>query len=253
MLRITTAFFALILFLSLLWLGGIWFTLFIMLVGLVAYAEFLQMNRIQLRSVATGISFALFIFWTLSPGLLRTDLFAFIFILLLTATIFSKKHTYMDVAIQVLGILYIGTAFKLLLQTRMKPDGLIVILFIMLMIWLTDSGAYYIGKYYGKKKLHPAISPNKTVAGAFGGVGFAIIGAIIFYFIFRDRFYFMDLLPMAVVISIAGQVGDLIESAIKRKAGVKDSGNILPGHGGILDRFDGLLMVIPVLYLLHWI
>lgn len=113
--------------------------------------------------------------------------------------------------------------------------------------WATDTGAYFVGLALGKTKLAPAISPHKTWEGALGGVAAAGLTALAFaVYLGRQP---VVLLLLGVCLSIAGQTGDLVESAMKRERAVKDSGNILPGHGGILDRFDSMLFVLPLLYL----
>lgn len=119
------------------------------------------------------------------------------------------------------------------------------------MIWATDSGAYFIGKATGKRKLWPEISPNKTVEGSLGGVVCALIVAILFGLFADMNATVLTLMAITVILSIFGQLGDLVQSAFKRHFNVKDSGNILPGHGGILDRFDSLLFVLPLLNLFH--
>jgi phosphatidate cytidylyltransferase len=119
------------------------------------------------------------------------------------------------------------------------------------MIWATDSGAYFIGKATGKRKLWPEISPNKTVEGSIGGVASALIIAVLFVLLTDINASVISLMAITVVLSIFGQIGDLVQSAFKRHFNVKDSGNILPGHGGILDRFDSLLFVLPLLHFFH--
>jgi phosphatidate cytidylyltransferase len=125
----------------------------------------------------------------------------------------------------------------------------------VLLTWTTDVGAYAFGRTFGKKKLIPSISPGKTVEGAVGGLGLAIVICLLYV-----RFILMPYAQLgltiqgavlfAIVISVAAQTGDLAESLLKREAGVKDSSRIIPGHGGILDRFDSLLFVMPVAFLL---
>jgi phosphatidate cytidylyltransferase len=119
------------------------------------------------------------------------------------------------------------------------------------MIWATDSGAYFIGKATGKTKLWPEISPNKTVEGSIGGVVSALLVAVLFAIFSEINATIFTLMAITVVLSIFGQIGDLVQSAFKRHFNVKDSGNILPGHGGILDRFDSLLFVLPLLHFFH--
>jgi phosphatidate cytidylyltransferase len=125
----------------------------------------------------------------------------------------------------------------------------------VLLTWATDVGAYAVGRAFGRKKLIPSISPGKTVEGAVGGLGLAIVICLLYV-----RFIMMPYAQLgltiqgavifAVIISIAAQTGDLAESLLKREAGVKDSSRIIPGHGGILDRFDSLLFVLPIAFLL---
>ena len=124
----------------------------------------------------------------------------------------------------------------------------------MLLTWATDVGAFTIGKNFGKRKLMPAVSPRKTVAGAVGGVGTAVLICLLYV-----RFVLMPVSQLGmtiegailfgIIVSVAVQTGDLAESLLKREAGVKDSSKVLPGHGGILDRFDGMLFALPIAYL----
>jgi len=121
--------------------------------------------------------------------------------------------------------------------------------------WSTDVGAYAFGRTFGRKKLIPSVSPGKTVEGAVGGLGLAIVMCLLYV-----RFILMPYAQLgltiqgavlfAIVVSVTAQTGDLAESLLKREAGVKDSSRILPGHGGILDRFDSLLFVMPIAFLL---
>lgn len=125
----------------------------------------------------------------------------------------------------------------------------------ILLTWSTDVGAYTFGRAFGKKKLIPSVSPGKTVEGAVGGLGLAIVICLLYV-----RFILMPYAQLgltiqgavlfAIVVSVAAQVGDLAESLLKREAGIKDSSRIIPGHGGILDRFDSILFVMPIAFLL---
>ncbi|MCP4682006.1 MAG: phosphatidate cytidylyltransferase, partial [Desulfobacterales bacterium] len=151
----------------------------------------------------------------------------------------------------VLGPIYIGIPLSMLLHIdKYYPDkGSIWIFFLFVVIFASDTGAFYFGRLFGKHKLYEAISPKKTWEGAIGGVISSIIAALWFLHIFQPHQVTPGILGLVVVLSIVGQIGDLAESMLKRNHGVKDSGGILPGHGGILDRIDGLLFAIPVLYL----
>jgi phosphatidate cytidylyltransferase len=116
------------------------------------------------------------------------------------------------------------------------------------LIWINDSFAYLIGSNFGRQKLFESVSPKKTVEGFLGGVFFSAIGS---YFIFKytNNLGFSNWLIISVIISVFGTIGDLIESKYKRQANVKDSGNLMPGHGGLLDRLDSAIFVAPFIYL----
>ena len=133
--------------------------------------------------------------------------------------------------------------------------GTVLVMFPVMITWATDTGAYAFGRMFGRHKLIPSVSPGKTVEGAIGGV---VLGAVIawlyIHFLLRPYAHLamlpLGILGFSIIISVVAQVGDLAESLFKRDAGVKDSGALLPGHGGILDRFDSLLFVLPSAYLL---
>ncbi len=148
----------------------------------------------------------------------------------------------------ILGALYIGTCALHLLLIRGFADGVAWILFLIVVIFSGDSGAYYIGRAMGKKKLCPAISSGKTVAGAVGGLLLNIISGMIMWFILLRHVDPRFVVPLVILLGAVGQIGDLAESIIKRASGVKDSGSLLPGHGGLFDRVDALLLSAPLLY-----
>src|SRR5699024_555454 len=130
--------------------------------------------------------------------------------------------------------------------------GLNYFLFILFIVWATDSGAYFVGKSLGKRKLWPAISPNKTVGGALGGIFLALIVGVLFHLIYPFDYSIGYIIMISFIISIVGQMGDLVASAIKRHFDIKDFGKIFPGHGGVLDRVDSLLFVFIVLHLIQF-
>ena len=171
-------------------------------------------------------------------------------LLLLTYTVVTKnRFTFDDVAFSLMCMIYIGMGFYYFIETR--EAGLVFIFYSLFIIWATDSGAYLIGRKIGKRKLWPEISPNKTVGGAVGGIISAVFISV-FFSLFTDiDIGIIKLAIMTIFLSIFGQMGDLVESALKRHYQVKDSGNILPGHGGILDRFDSLLFVWPLIHFLQ--
>jgi phosphatidate cytidylyltransferase len=133
--------------------------------------------------------------------------------------------------------------------------GTMLVMFPIAVTWATDTGAYAFGRMFGKHKLIPSVSPAKTVEGALGGLLIAAVGAWLYVQFLLKPFAHLSMLPLSIVafgliVGFVGQVGDLAESLLKRDAGVKDSSKLLPGHGGILDRFDSLLFVLPIAYLL---
>jgi len=150
----------------------------------------------------------------------------------------------------VVGPIYICLPISLLILIDMHSNGNIWIFFLLAVIFANDTGAFYAGKTLGRHKLYREVSPNKTWEGAIGGLILGMVIEFIFLKIDPLKVHNPDLSILCIVIllSIASQVGDLVESMIKRIYGVKDSGSILPGHGGMLDRIDGLLFAIPVLY-----
>ncbi len=153
-----------------------------------------------------------------------------------------------NAAANLFGTVYIGFMFAYILLLRFIPgrDGLFYVLFTVLVTWANDTFAYFIGVNFGRHKLSPKISPKKSIEGSLGGLGGGLLMATVLGSYFQKPSLSMLLLGLSVV--IAGQFGDLVESIIKRNAGVKDSGHFLPGHGGVLDRFDSLLLAAPVVY-----
>lgn len=146
--------------------------------------------------------------------------------------------------------LYVGIALINLVKIRSLESGFELLFFMFIVIWATDSFAYFSGVKFGKNKLAPLISPKKTIEGSVGGV----LSALILSYFANNHFHIFEsdfkLLTIVLLVSIISQVGDLFESSLKRIYQIKDSGNILPGHGGILDRFDSTIFVAPLFYFL---
>ena len=154
---------------------------------------------------------------------------------------------------QVQGMVYIPLLLSFLVMMRREPDGMVWIFFLLGIIFAGDTSAYYVGSYLGRHKLNPAISPGKTIEGLLGGLFGSILGAVIVCLWFFPGYSLVKISTLTVFLSMIGVMGDLTESMIKRTMGVKDSGNILPGHGGVLDRLDSLMIAAPVLfYMLHF-
>ena len=151
-------------------------------------------------------------------------------------------------------VLFVGLPFAFVVGLRVIPgqNGPDLLLLAMLCVTLSDAGAYYTGSAFGAHRLAPVISPKKSWEGVAGGVLGSIAGALIGHFWFFQRLPLAHALALGVVLCAAGILGDLAESMLKRSAGVKDSSALLPGHGGVLDRVDSLLVAAPVLYY-YWI
>ena len=176
-------------------------------------------------------------------------------IILFTAIVFAKgRLDYTLVASAFMGVLYTSLSFTCIVMLR--EAGAYLYLLVFIGPWVSDIFAYLCGRLFGKHKLIPEVSPKKTVEGSIGGIIFTAIAFIVYSMIIQ-RFFASDvsfnIITMAIVgavISIIAQIGDLAASAIKRRFDVKDYGNLLPGHGGVLDRFDSVLLTAPVLYLM---
>ncbi|MDA0875431.1 MAG: phosphatidate cytidylyltransferase, partial [Bacteroidetes bacterium] len=130
-----------------------------------------------------------------------------------------------------------------------QQDGFLLVLLLFVLIWVTDTGAYYTGRSLGRTKFAPETSPNKTWEGTLGGLVCALLAAVLFKSFWFPYMSWLDVIVLAAIGGFWAQLGDLLESSLKRSAGVKDSGTFLPGHGGMLDRFDSLIMAAPAYWL----
>ena len=150
--------------------------------------------------------------------------------------------------LSLLGVLYVGFFIPHVVLLRAAPEGWRWVLFTVFTAMASDSGGYFAGRVWGKRKLLPAVSPSKTVEGGVGAVGGALLVAAICHFVFFRSLPLIESIVLAGAISVLAQFGDLCESALKRAFGAKDSGWIIPGHGGILDRLDSLLFPLVFAY-----
>lgn len=255
--RIITAVVALAIFIPLIVYGHWPLTIAAVALGIIAMSEILVMKKmfvISFEAIVSYLGVALLILpdsWLDFLPSVATRWFGFyvLVVLLLLHTVLRKQRfTFDDVGVLTLAMLYIGMGFHFFVVAR--SINFITLLYGMLIVWLTDSGAYLIGRKIGKNKLAPKISPNKTWEGSIGGTVTATIILAIYLYFLPVGGTWLPMILLTIVLSIMGQFGDLIESSLKRYYGVKDSGKILPGHGGILDRFDSMLIVMPMLHLL---
>ncbi|WP_338452079.1 phosphatidate cytidylyltransferase [Niallia oryzisoli] len=257
--RIITAVIFGAILISLTLVGGIPFIILAYLFASIALFELLKMRKLKLLSFSGILTlFALWFFMLPAKyqhlleriQVTKMEVILIAVLLLFAYTVVTKnRFTYDDAAFSIMSLLYIGMGFYYFIETR--EAGLVFIFYSLFIIWATDSGAYFTGRSMGKRKLWPEISPNKTVEGSIGGIVSAVIVSIPFG-LFADMDTSIVMLAIITIfLSVFGQIGDLVESALKRHYHVKDSGSILPGHGGILDRFDSLLFVWPLIHFLQ--
>ena len=133
---------------------------------------------------------------------------------------------------------------------RNSDNGLILLTFVLVVSSINDISAYLVGKSFGVRKAFPTVSPNKTYEGSIGGIVCSIIASVLMFEFLFDDIPIVTSMFIGLLISFLGIIGDFVESFIKRKSGIKDSGSILPGHGGILDRIDSLIFILPFFYVL---
>jgi len=225
-------------------LGGLAFWLLAVVVGLFMMAEWsdlLKVDRSRKRLAQFALSVPLAIMapgLAAGPGFFALGLIAATFFFL---TIVSRRPEFG------VGALYVGLPVFSLLAIRLHDDGLALSLWAMALVWACDSGAFFVGRQFGGPKLAPSISPAKTWSGLIGGVGAATLLALVMRWAHGLPLHLVVATPFLAVLA---QGGDLFESALKRRAGVKDSGNVLPGHGGVMDRLDGIVPVAPIAALL---
>ena len=179
--------------------------------------------------------------------------FTFVFIYVFAESIFRAKvdGELITVTLKLTGILTIGwvLGYHLILLRNAEPVGRHLIFLLCATVWGSDTGAYLVGRAFGKHKLGTPVSPRKTVEGTIGGL---VVGTFIGFglgiFLLKDTFSWLDTVFIGLLLSVLGQLGDLSASLMKRTAGVKDSGDVIPGHGGFIDRCDSLIFSTPALY-----
>ncbi|WP_222621672.1 phosphatidate cytidylyltransferase [Pontibacter cellulosilyticus] len=235
---------------------GEW-TYFLLFLGLtlLGIAEFYRLVQVQgiMPHRGAGITLGA-VFYTsvflvekeiMEPELLFLSIPLF-FVVFILEMYRKHPHPFTNIAFTLMGAAYIAGPFGLLhTLAYLKEEYLYqLILGLMLLIWASDTGAYIFGKNFGKNKLFERISPGKTWEGWIGGTFLAVVVGYVLALFFTDLEVY-QWIGVAIIVAVFGVLGDLTESLLKRSLGVKDSGTLLPGHGGILDRFDSLLMAIP--------
>lgn len=236
------------------------FILFFFFISLLALNEYFKMiEKINLSPYKTiGFFISVFLFFTLLTSQVYNQLFQYFYIslivcfiiLILTPLKQLKNQSINNLSSTLLGIFYVSMPFALINLIAFKNNiyDYQTILSVFILVWLSDIGGYVVGVKFGKRKLLERISPKKSWEGVFGSLIFCVIGA---YFLSQnfDFYNMIEWFIFSILICVGSILGDLIESMLKRNAKIKDSGTILPGHGGILDRFDSIIFVLPIVYL----
>lgn len=235
---------------------GTWYYYGLLLaLSFIGYSEYVRMNGVKRTHPAALLGYAgmlvLIVPWQelgmSSPSVLHM-LWLLMFLLLAVTVVTKNEMTIDGAALLLLGALYVGYGFNAMFEVRNADShGLITSLMAFGAIWASDIGAYFTGRAIGKHKLWPSISPNKTIEGSLGGVLLSLLVAVAFALAVPDVIGIGRALLIGLIAAVAGQFGDLIQSAYKRVRGIKDTGTLLPGHGGVLDRCDSWLVVFPLL------
>jgi phosphatidate cytidylyltransferase len=263
--RLITAGIGAVAFLWFLKLGQWWYSGLLFLLAAGAFLEFAQMKQFEWRQppILLGVTWIGFFFLT---GLANQQQIPYLsshvypdpillgLVLFSALLVFSGNHFHIfQMSYLFVGAVYIGYGFSIMMETIWRPGGTSFTLLVLFITWASDSGAYFTGKKWGKHKPWPKISPNKTTAGSIGGVLSGVLSSLILFQVLPVSGDWLRAIGLGLLVAMVGQLGDLVESAWKRTMGVKDSGTLLPGHGGILDRFDSLLFTFMVLRLLHMV
>lgn len=254
--RILSAVIGVPLILSVLFFRGLYLYFFVAAISLVGLYEYYRaMMNISINTNKIFGYFVVIVYYIIlllpvtfnRPGFL----IAFSVMILFTYEIVTQKHNISEISITFLGIAYIPFLFSHLLFIEKLKYGNIIIWLPLLTAWYTDTFAYFVGIYMGKAKLCPKVSPKKTVEGAIGGITGSIVLSTITGIVINNLGIEIGIIHFVILgflCGIASELGDLAASYIKRYTGIKDFGNIIPGHGGILDRFDSILFTIPIVY-----
>jgi phosphatidate cytidylyltransferase len=238
-------------------LPPVYFAALVLTAAVVGQYEFYRMAQVRgfrplrILGMLSGALIVLEFYHPLFPGLGRFFIVSATMLLIMVARLFSSRPVdgaIEDVASTCLGIFYVAMLFAFQVVIRTSTDGKQWLVFLFFIIWASDIGAYSIGMPFGKHRLYEKVSPKKSLEGLAGALVASAGMALVCRAWFMPPVSAAEAIGIALVLAVAGTVGDLVESLFKRAAGVKDSGTVIPGHGGILDRMDSMLFAAPVLY-----
>jgi len=267
--RVYSAFVFVPFFILITYIGGFVFTLFIMVLVLIGMHELFSMLEAggarPFRLPGYILAAAVCVFAYYGSGNPYMIIAGFTLTVLAAVALFAVEsvvgRTSAALALTVGSVLYVAWLFAIQIPLReygaaLIPEGSfgsdvtgwLLLLFGYSMVWTCDTGAYFIGKRFGRYKLVPGVSPGKTVEGAAGGFLLTVLVAFIFRTLFLQQIPMATTILLGITAGVTCQIGDIFESKLKRMGKIKDSSNIIPGHGGILDRFDGMLFALPAIY-----
>lgn len=240
-------------FIIFLFLGGIYLKIIALILSLFGMYEFYNViSKKGFKPVAILGYVAIIVYFLLNNN---TDYLVYVLggltFLSLTIPVVNLKYNFSDVSVTILGFVYVGVFFSFIPLINSMEYGKYLVWLVFIASWLCDTTAYYVGRMFGKTKLCPEVSPKKTVEGSIGGLLGSAISCFVFGYFISSYGVNISLIHYIIIGLICGvfcQFGDLVASSIKRYAGVKDYSNLIPGHGGILDRFDSILFSSVVVF-----
>ncbi len=255
----------LVLLLSMVW--GLWILLsFFAVAGIIEFNRLTGINRPYIFRIVLDCAAAVWLLYAtaqygmaISHGLaIFLPYLLYLLYVVCRSTFLPHQAMLPSLSNSLIGQLYIAVPLALTIRLTLVVDPFssmtqfdgLLLLAIFIFIWVNDTGAYLVGSRWGKRRLAPNISPKKSVEGSIGGLLLVLLSAVVLRLLLFPELSWLRILLIATVVAVFGTIGDLFESSLKRQAGVKDSGKLIPGHGGILDRIDSLLLAVPAVYLL---
>lgn len=260
--RVLVAIFGIPLIFSTIWIGKWAFVALVAAIVLLAQYEFYLLGEKKggrpLKIIGTIFGFLIVLSFYLFQGHLIPVILSIAVLLIMIVELFrNKPNALVNQAVCITGLIYPAALFSFLILIRESSVwlnrsyqyGAYWVLAILVTTWVCDTAAFFVGSQFGKHKLFPRVSPNKTIEGAVGGFLFALLTMFVINLLVMKNESLIHLLVVGAICGSFGQIGDLVESLLKRDAGVKDSSNFLPGHGGLLDRFDSIFFNAPLTYI----
>ncbi len=255
LLRVLSALIGIPIVLGIVYFGGPWYALFLIIIvnlGLYEYNSILKKHNGSASVFLNyfGATLIIAALYFEQPELIYPLVLLVFFILFITALFNMDKRSITDSALSLWGMIYLGGLTGYLLMLRMLPEGAVYTYILLAGVWIHDTAAYFVGVKWGIRKFSPKISPKKSVEGSLAGIG-ATVTIFFSISILLPNFTLLNPVQAAILalgIAVFAQLGDLLESAFKRQMQVKDSGGLIPGHGGVMDRLDSLILAAPFVY-----